>query len=89
MVCKPETLNMTTFIFPDATVLDIDKSKAEGINIKKSLKDVEVLLWNTRLQMIEGLKTKDVTNQTFLENNIMKISDIINQVCELEKEFDY
>lgn len=89
MVCEAKTLNTIAYLFPNATVTEIDNSKAKGINIKQSLKDVEMALWDTRLQMIEGLNTTDVTRVSFLENNILKISDIINQVCELEKEFDY
>lgn len=89
MVCKPETLNTVSYIFPNATVLEVNNRKAEGTNIKQSLKDIEMSLWDVRLQMIEGLNTTNVTQIAFLENNILKASDIINQICEIEKEFDY
>lgn len=89
MVCEAKTLHTIAYLFPNATVTEIDNSKAKGINIKQSLRDIEIALWDTRLQMLEGLNTTDVTRISFLENNILKISELINQVCEMEKEFEY
>ena len=39
--------------------------------------------------MIKGLKTTDVTQIAFLEANILRISEIINEICEMEGEFKY
>ena len=88
MVCKPETLNVASYIFLNTTIAELNTT-AKGINIKQSLKDTEKVLWDIRLQMIEGLKTTDVTKRAFLEANILKISEIINQICEIEGEFEY
>lgn len=89
MVCKPEILNIANYLFPNATIMELDNTATKNINIKQSLKDTEKVLWDVRLQMVEGLKTTDVTKRVFLEANILKISEIINEVCEIEKEFEY
>lgn len=88
MVCKPETLSMASYIFPNTTIAELN-TVAKGTNIKQSLKDIEKTLWDVRLQMIKGLKTTDVTQIAFLEANILRISEIINEICEMEGEFKY